>query len=84
MYFFSICLFGAYIGRTRVDSYIKRTGMASVLIGCLAVIIGLASIGCLLILFFELDHAGWCLDGFQPFCVVQEKQVVCSTRLLNE
>merc|ERR1712232_706522 len=41
LYFFCICLCGAYIGKTRIDSYIKRTGMASILVGILATIIGL-------------------------------------------
>ena len=84
MYFFVICLIGAYIGKTRIDSYIKRTGMASILVGCLAAIIGLATAGCLVILFLNLDNAGWCLDGFKPFCVVKEEQDACPTRLLNE
>lgn len=84
MFFFSICLVGAYIGKTRIDAYIKRTGMASILIGCLAAIIGLATVGCLVILFLNLDNAGWCLDGFKPFCVVKKGQDTCPTRLLTE
>eukprot|EP00804_Cyclotella_cryptica_P011730 CCRYP_011339-RB/>CCRYP_011339-RB protein AED:0.03 eAED:0.03 QI:377/1/1/1/1/1/3/274/612 len=84
VYFFAICLVGAYIGKTRIDSYIKRTGMASILIGCLAAIIGLATVGCLVILFLNLDNSGWCLDGFKPFCVVKKEQDACPTRLLSE
>ena len=84
VYFFSICLIGAYIGKTKIDAYVKRTGMASILIGCLAGIIGFATIGCLVILFLNLDKAGWCIEGFKPFCTVKSKQDACPTRLLND
>lgn len=84
IYFFSICLVGAYIGKTKIDAYVKRTGMASILIGCLATIIGLATVGCLVILFLNLDKAGWCIDGFKAFCVVKNENDACPTRLLNE
>jgi len=84
VYFFSVCIIGAYIGKTKIDAYVKRTGMTSILIGCLATIIGLATIGCLIILFMNLDKAGWCIDGFKPFCVVKSKEDVCSARFLSE
>lgn len=84
VYFFSLCLVGAYIGKTKIDAYVKRTGMASILIGCLASIIGLATVGCLVILFLNLDKSGWCIDGFKPFCVVKSKEDACSIRSLSE
>jgi hypothetical protein len=84
VYFFSVCLVGAFIGKTKIDSYVKRTGMASILIGCLAVIIALATIGCLVTLFLSLDKAGWCVDGFKPFCVVKNEEDVCPRRFLIE
>lgn len=73
LYFFCICLCGAYIGKTRIDSYIKRTGMASILVGILATIIGLATIGCIIILLMNLSKVDWCLDGFKSFCTVTAK-----------
>ena len=84
VYFFSVCLVGAYIGKTKIDAYVKRTGMASILIGCLAGIIGLATIGCLVILFLNLDKAGWCIEGFKPFCTAKNEQDACATRLLTD
>lgn len=84
VYFFSICLMGAYIGKTTIDAYVKRTGMTSILIGCLAGIIGLATVGCLVILFLNLDNVGWCIDGFKPFCVAKSLEDACPTRLLTE
>eukprot|EP00956_Cyclotella_meneghiniana_P001395 scaffold1517_cov60-Cyclotella_meneghiniana.AAC.1 len=84
VYFFSVCLIGAYIGKTKIDAYVKRTGLASVLIAGLASIIGLATVGCIVILFLKLDQAGWCVDGFRPFCVVENNENACPIRSLNE
>jgi uncharacterized membrane protein YfcA len=83
VYFFSLCLMGAYIGTTKINSYVKRTGMTSILIGILATIIALATIGCLVILVLNLDKAGWCLDGFKAFCVVKHEEDECPTRVLT-
>lgn len=83
LYFFCICLCGAYIGKTKIDSYVKRTGMASVLIGVLATIIGLATIGCIVILLMNLAKVDWCLDGFKAFCTVKAEEDKCpATRFL--
>lgn len=49
-YFFLACMCGAYIGKTRVDAYVNRTGMVSMLIGTLATIIAFATVGCVSIL----------------------------------
>ena len=68
--FFSICFCGAYIGKTYIDAYVKKTGKASVLIFLLATIIALATIGCIVIVLTRLADAGWCFDGFQEFCSV--------------
>jgi len=83
LYFFCICLMGAYIGKTKIDSYVKKTGMSSVLVGILATIIALATAGCIVILFMNLAKVDWCLDGFKPFCTVKTEEDKCpATRLL--
>mmetsp|Transcript_17536 Transcript_17536/g.37910 ORF Transcript_17536/g.37910 Transcript_17536/m.37910 type:complete len:596 (-) Transcript_17536:354-2141(-) len=83
LYFFCICLLGAYIGKTRIDSYVKKTGMASILVGILATIIALATAGCIFILFMNLAKVDWCLDGFKPFCTVKTEEDKCvATRFL--
>ena len=83
-YFFSVCLMGAYIGKTRIDAYVKKTGMGSILVGILATIIALATIGCLIILFLNLAKVNWCLDGFKPFCTVSiEEDAACAARMLS-
>lgn len=68
LYFFSICLVGAYVGKTVIDGYVKKTGMASILIFILASIIGLATIGCFYNALTGLVKADWCFDGIKPFC----------------
>lgn len=85
LYFFCVCLVGAYIGKTRIDSYVKRTGMASVLVGILATIIALATIGCVVILLMSLAKVDWCFDGFKAFCTVtaEEDQCLTANRLLS-
>jgi uncharacterized membrane protein YfcA len=82
LYFFCVCLLGAYIGKTRVDAHIRKTGMASVLVGALAAIIGLATVGCVVILLMNLAKAGWCLEGFKPFCSVSAEEGGCQARRL--
>ena len=67
-YFFLVCFFGAYVGKTYIDAYVKRTGMASMLIGILAAIISLSVVGCATILYLNLSDKNWCLDGFSPLC----------------
>lgn len=84
LYFFCFCLCGAYIGKTRIDAYVKKTGMGSILVGILATIIALATAGCIFILFTNLAKVDWCLDGFKPFCSVktEEEECAAATRLL--
>mmetsp|Transcript_11412 Transcript_11412/g.21067 ORF Transcript_11412/g.21067 Transcript_11412/m.21067 type:complete len:601 (-) Transcript_11412:380-2182(-) len=77
VYFFCVCLCGAYVGKTRIDSYVKKTGMASVLVGTLATIIALATVGCIAILFMNLAKVDWCLDGFNKFCTVTAEGDEC-------
>ena len=84
LYFFSVCLVGAYIGKSRIDSYVRKTGMTSVLVGTLATIIALATVGCMVILFTNLAKVGWCVDGFKPFCVVKSEEDECPSRLLMD
>ena len=83
VYFFCVCLMGAYIGKTRIDAYVKKTGMGSILVGILATIIALATIGCIIILFLNLAKVNWCVDGFKAFCTVTAEEDACPTRLLS-
>jgi len=68
LFFFCVCLIGAYVGKTFIDGYVKKTGMASILIFILASIIALATVGCFYNALTGLAKAKWCFDGFKPFC----------------
>jgi uncharacterized membrane protein YfcA len=68
LYSFFVCVSGAYIGKSHIDAYVKRTGMTSVLVGLLASIISLSVIGIAIALISDLSSKGWCLDGFSAFC----------------
>jgi uncharacterized membrane protein YfcA len=68
LYFFGVCICGAIFGKTVVDYYVKKTGMASILVGVLACVIGLSTTSIIAILFYNLAKANWCLDGFKQFC----------------
>jgi len=70
VFFFCVCFVGAFVGKKYIDAYVKRTGMTSILIGCLALIIGLATIGCIVIALVNLNLNNWCFEGFRPFCTV--------------
>lgn len=70
--FFCVCFVGAYLGKAKIDAYVKRTGRASLLIFLLAVIIALATIGCIVIVLVRLAAADWCFSGFNKFCSVSE------------
>lgn len=86
LFFFFVCFSGAFIGKKYIDWYVKRTGMTSILIGILAAIIGLATFGCIAIVILNLKEANWCLDGFKPFCVIEDKdgqEVSCSSFINN-
>eukprot|EP00979_Chaetoceros_neogracilis_P002950 scaffold492_cov247-Chaetoceros_neogracile.AAC.23 len=50
--------------------------MASILIGILSMIIGLATIGCFVIVILNLKNADWCLDGFKPFCEIKNEHAL--------
>lgn len=87
VYFFLVCYFGAILGKLKIDAYVRRTGMASVLIGTLATIIGLATLGCLVIMLMNLAEVNWCLAGFNSFCSVGKEVLECvegRLRLLSE
>jgi len=71
--FFCICLCGALLGKTKIDGYVKRTGKASLLIFLLAVIIALATVGCIVIVLTRLAAGGWCFAGFSKFCNLKEE-----------
>ena len=67
--YFSVCLVGAYIGKQKIDAYVKKTNSASTLVFILASIIAFATVGCLVTLFIRLGEKNFCLDGFHDFCV---------------
>ena len=83
VFYFLVCLFGAFVGKRRIDRYIKRTGRASLLIFILATIITLATAGCIVILLTGLADQDWCLDGFNKFCTVQSKETCVADRMLG-
>lgn len=87
--FFCTCFVGAFVGKTYIDGYVKRTGKASVLIFLLATIIAFATIGTLVIVFTRLAEANWCFAGFNKFCSVssEDDEVECvpaAARLLQQ
>ncbi len=85
VFFFCVCFSGAFVGKKYIDTYIKRTGMSSILIGILATIIGVATIGCIVIVLLNLSKADWCLDGFKKFCDatdLEDESSECSMRRL--
>ena len=83
IFYFFVCLAGALFGKSRIDKYIQRTGRASMLIFILATIIGLATIGCFVIMFIRLASQNWCLDGFNKFCTVKSEEACPVNRLLE-
>lgn len=84
IFFFCVCLCGAYIGKTKIDAYVKRTGKASLLIFILATIILLATLGCLVIVFTRLAANNWCFEGIKKFCPSSTDDESCTgTRLMR-
>ena len=69
---------GAYIGKSKIDGYVKRTGKASLLIIILALIIAVATAGCLVIMLTRLADKDWCFDGFNEFCSVDDDEDACN------
>jgi uncharacterized membrane protein YfcA len=72
LFFFAICMSGAFVGKRYIDAYVNKTGMTSLLIGMLASIIACGMLGCFVILVMKLQNNNWCLDGFKPFCAVED------------
>ncbi len=68
--FFFVCLAGAWLGKSKIDAHVKKTGRASILILLLASIIAFATIGCIVIVVTRLNAADWCFAGFNKFCTV--------------
>eukprot|EP00934_Nitzschia_sp_Nitz4_P000336 Nitzschia sp. Nitz4//scaffold30_size153850//133767//135479//NITZ4_002796-RA/size153850-processed-gene-0.23-mRNA-1//1//CDS//3329547318//336//frame0 len=68
--FFCVCFSGAYLGKTKIDGYVKKTGRASILIFMLATIIALATVGCVAIALMRLSAADWCFAGLNKFCTI--------------
>mmetsp|Transcript_22619 Transcript_22619/g.26810 ORF Transcript_22619/g.26810 Transcript_22619/m.26810 type:complete len:127 (+) Transcript_22619:2-382(+) len=77
VFYFCVCISGAYVGKKYIDSYVKKTGMASILIGILATIIGLATVGCFIIVLLNLSKNDWCFDGFKAFCDKKKDETAC-------
>ena len=77
-FFFGVCFVGAYIGKSKIDGYVKRTGKASLLILILALIIAVATAGCLVIMLTRLADKDWCFDGFNEFCSVDDDEDACN------
>jgi len=73
VFYFSVCSCGAFLGKSKIDGYVKKTGRASILIFTLATIIALATIGSLYIMLSRLAAKNWCFDGFSAFCTVVEE-----------
>lgn len=61
VFFFGVCLLGAYVGKSKIDGYVKKTGKASLLILILATIIAIATVGCLVIMLTRLAGKDWCV-----------------------
>lgn len=77
VFFFGVCLLGAYIGKSKIDGYVKKTGKASLLILILATIIAIATVGCLVIMLVRLASKDWCFEGFNEFCSVTSDEESC-------
>ena len=78
IFFFGVCLSGAYVGKSKIDGYVKKTGKASLLILILATIIAIATVGCLVIMLTRLNDKDWCFDGFNDFCKVTADEESCA------
>jgi len=84
VFFFGICLLGAYVGKSKIDGYVKKTGKASLLILILAIIIAVATVGCLVIMVTKLSGQDWCFDGFNDYCDKPKDEESCIVdRLLS-
>ena len=83
VFYFFVCLAGAYIGKSQIDGYVKRTGRASLLIFILASIIAFATVGCLVILLTRLADKDWCFEGFNKFCNIESDESCPVDRLLE-
>jgi len=84
VFYFFVTFAGAFLGKTRIDNYVKRTGRASILILILASIIAFATIGSVVILLMRLADKNWCFDEFQSFCDVNEEENCPTDRFLAE
>lgn len=82
LFYFCVTFSGAWIGKSRIDRYVKKTGRASILIFILASIIAFATVGCLIILITRLVDAEWCFEDFKPFCDVNAEEDCPVSRLL--
>jgi len=83
VFYFCVCISGAYVGKKYIDAYVKKTGMASILIGILATIIGLATVGCFIIVLLNLNKNSWCFDGFKAFCDKKDDTECLANRFLE-
>jgi uncharacterized membrane protein YfcA len=72
LFAFFVCFCGAYVGKTTIDGYVKRTGRASLLVFLLASIIAFATVGCFVILLTRLADNDWCFESFNKFCDISD------------
>ena len=82
LFYFCVTFLGAWIGKSRIDAYVKKTGRASILIFILASIIAFATLGCLVIFLTRLAGQNWCFEEFQPFCDANEEEKCPVSRML--
>lgn len=77
VYFLTVCALGSMLLKPRIDNYARKSGRMSILIGALAMIIGVSTLGCISILFANLVKEDWCLDGFRSFCPASRSSSYC-------
>ena len=58
--------------RYKIDTYVKRTGKASLLIFLLATIIAIATAFALGIALLRLSDNDWCFPGMKDFCSITD------------
>jgi len=66
--FFFTAFCGALVGKTQIDAYVKRKGLASILIFILAGIIAFASVMVTVAGLLKYSDQEWCFEGTQEVC----------------
>ncbi len=68
LFYFAVSLLGSLIGKSQLDSFVKRHKRTSLLVLILAGIISLATIGVATNLVLGLSRQNYCLDEFKTLC----------------